>query len=439
MNAADSAHSLAPDIALLAPASFTIKSTAQALAGTEKDTGVLLSILLKASPAGAVAADRLAESALGLLQKKYPAIDRSAAAQPVSGRGWSGRTQLLQAGRETPLQIVLTTLISPDPINPAQQRNLIMLIEVPQAQFASESDFYSGFAAQRLLIGNPDPPPTESLVFELAAIETADQAAAVVVQTAPSASRAAPVPVFSSTFELVPIEAAEQPVAIDSAALTLLAAQAKEETSPPASAPILTTNFELVPLEVPEPPAEQAAAARPSAAAVSAAAPSAASSKSPAAARSAAAATSRSAAPRATAGPTEPAEQDASADRRAVPNAERVPEALSGHDRLAMAARGQKVLAYSIALSLIARLIGNVPDMPVLLAYAISAAVLFYAISGVLKICSGFAYTMNRKLVLMFCSSVPLIGIICWIYLSIKITRRLRAAGFEVGLFGVKS
>lgn len=111
-----------------------------------------------------------------------------------------------------------------------------------------------------------------------------------------------------------------------------------------------------------------------------------------------------------------------------------------GEDELlASAALGQRTLVISIVLSFVARAVGNVPDVPVFLAYIVSAAVLLYAISGVLRICSGFRYSLNRKLVLMFCSSVPLIGIVCWVWLSIRTTRRLRAAGYRVGLFGVRS
>lgn len=106
---------------------------------------------------------------------------------------------------------------------------------------------------------------------------------------------------------------------------------------------------------------------------------------------------------------------------------------------LASAAQGQRTLAISIALSFVARAIGNVPDVPVFLVYAIAAAVLIYAISGVLKICSGLRYSMNSKLALMFLSSVPLAGIACWVYLSVKTTRRLRAAGYHVGLFGARA
>lgn len=122
---------------------------------------------------------------------------------------------------------------------------------------------------------------------------------------------------------------------------------------------------------------------------------------------------------------------------RARPQATPVPA--DEGELLASAAQGQRTLAISIALSLVARAIGNVPDVPVFLAYAIAAAVLIYAISGVLKICSGFGYSMNAKLALMFLSSVPLAGIAAWVYLSVKTTRRLRAAGYRVGLFGARA
>jgi hypothetical protein len=43
------------------------------------------------------------------------------------------------------------------------------------------------------------------------------------------------------------------------------------------------------------------------------------------------------------------------------------------------------------------------------------------------------------KLACMFLSSVPLLNLITWIVLSTKTTRKLRNAGYEVGLFGVRS
>ncbi len=323
MNASDIRHALAPNIALLAPATFTVRSTALGLSAIEAGTGAVLTILLKPSAKGIPDDQRLLESALALVQKKHPGAERVGVPAAVVIGGHHGRCVSLQAATTAtaPVHILLTTLILPDPENPAQQRNLIVALEVSTQVFGQRPAFYQGLLQDRLQIG-----------------------------------AAAAVPAVPRVLELAPIEQAA----------------ATNSTAGEAELPGKCT---------PAPTAR----ARPPARA-----------------------------------PAEPAEA-------------------SEDELLASAARGQRTLAISIALSFVARAIGNVPDVPVLMAYFVSAAVLIYAVSGVLKICSGFRYSQNHKLVLMFCSSIPLIGIFCWVWLSVRTTRRLRAAGFQVGLFGVRS
>lgn len=315
MNLPDTSHALAPDIAVLAPASFVARSTAQGLAASDPGTGVALSILLKPSAGGAVDDDRLLESAIALLQKRRTDAERLGVPAPIVIGGLRGRCALLRTtAASAPMHIVVTTLIVADPVNAAQQRNLIVVLEVPTPLFGQRVAYYQRFAQDRLRIG-----------------------------------------VAASMPELVPMpeSAAPEPAAVK-----------PESGRSPAPMPATAA-----PVGV-----------RPSAQVA------------------------------------EPGE----------------------HELLASAALGQRTLAISIVLSFVARAVGNVPDVPVLLAYAVSAAVLFYAIGGVLRICSGFRYSQGRKLVLMFCSSVPLVGIVCWVWLSIRTTKRLRAAGFKVGLFGVR-
>lgn len=325
MNAPDTSHTLAPELVLRTPPSFVVRSGAQGLTAIESGSGVTLSILLKSSAIGAPDDDRLLESAMALVQKKHTGAVRLGVPVPITAAGCRGRCALLQGTSPDPaVHLVLTTLIVPDPALPAQQRNLIGVLEVPTAIYAQRPTFYQQFIQSRLQVGNAAKAPAAPTVLELAPLEEP-------AKPEPPAPRIEP------------------------------ASPAK----PPAPAPAM------------------ASAARP---------------------------------------------------------VSRQPVAEPDDDELlASAAIGQRTLAISIALSFVARAIGNVPDVPVLLAYAISAAVLIYAISGVLRICSGFRYSMRRKLVLMFCSSVPLVGIVCWVWLSVRTTRRLRAAGFEVGLFGVRS
>lgn len=329
MIASDTSHALAPDLALLAPPSFAIRPSAQGLTGNEPSSGAVLSVLLKSTAAGSPSGERLIESALALMQKKHPGAQGLGTIESIAVDGCSGRVALLHTSTTTDasIHIALTTLIVPDPANAAQQRNLILVLEVPTTQFLKDREGYLGFARQRLRIATVRSEQSAPLVLELAPMAPPEEPKPAVVQAAPPApERAIP----------------EKPPA---------RARAHDRTQAPAA-----TN--------------------------------------------------------------------------ATPDEDEL---------LLMASQGQRTLAISILLSFVARAIGNVPDVPVLLAYAIAAAVLIYAISGVLKLCSGFGYSMNAKLALMFCSSVPLLGICTWIYLSVKTTRRLRAAGYQVGLFGARA
>lgn len=105
---------------------------------------------------------------------------------------------------------------------------------------------------------------------------------------------------------------------------------------------------------------------------------------------------------------------------------------------LESAARGQRTLAISILLLFVARGVSNVPDISPMIGLSVSIAVVLFAVSGVVKLCAGFGYSRTRKLVCMFLSTLPLLNIALWVYLSIKTTRRLRAEGYSVGLFGAR-
>jgi hypothetical protein len=294
MNAPDTSHALAHDLALTAPPTFAIRSTAQGLSAIEAATGVVLTALLKPSANGAPDEQRLLESAVALVQKKHAGSERLGAPEPITIGGHRGRCALLRATTPTnaSIDIVVTTLIVPDVADSAEQRNLILVLEVPTPVFAQQPALYRRFVQHRLQIGAAKTAPPAPLVLELAPIEEPAKPESPAAPTDP-----APAP-----------------------------------TPGPASA---------------------------------------------------------TAAPRHAGLRVVPAEPDED-------------------EPLASAARGQRTLAISIALTFVARAIGNLPEVPMLMAYFISAAVLFYAVSGVLQICSGFRYSQNHKLVLMFCSSIPL-------------------------------
>ncbi|MGE4072478.1 MAG: hypothetical protein AB7E72_15015 [Lysobacterales bacterium] len=338
------AHALMPDIVLQAPSDFQVRQTSAGWSASEAHTGAQLSVLLKASAVDSVSEQRLTDTALALLHRKHPGAEASGPPEQVKGKGWQGqvRSFRVRPASGAPLHLVLTTLISADPQDPRQQRNLIALVEVAKQAFDQRPVFYRRLIEDRLLIGD--------------------------------------------------------------AASAALEAQAQR---PPA-------------MELTE-PADESAQSSPS--------------SDPAAARTFS--QGGTASNRSSVSPDSTI-RSRNADRGRKNDAAS-PAVLTESDELRLAAEGQRVLALSVLLSIVVRAVVNVGKIPEFFAYALPAAVLLYAISGVLKICSAFGHTQRGKLALMFCSSVPLLGIACWVYLSIKTTRRLRAAGFEVGLLGVRS
>jgi hypothetical protein len=111
-----------------------------------------------------------------------------------------------------------------------------------------------------------------------------------------------------------------------------------------------------------------------------------------------------------------------------------------GDDALLWAGRGQRILVMAFALSLLVRGLGNnLTQVSPWLVSALAIGVLCYACKGILAISSGFGYGRRTKLALMVLTTVPVLGILSWFVLSIKTTRALRAAGYPVGLFGLRS
>lgn len=108
-------------------------------------------------------------------------------------------------------------------------------------------------------------------------------------------------------------------------------------------------------------------------------------------------------------------------------------------EALRAAAGGQRILVWCVLLSFALRGLSRNPDVPVFLTWFIAVGLMAWAFRGVLLIASGFGYGRGVKLGLLFGSTVPLLGIGLWVWLSMKTTRALKAAGHTVGFFGVKS
>jgi ribosomal protein L37AE/L43A len=100
--------------------------------------------------------------------------------------------------------------------------------------------------------------------------------------------------------------------------------------------------------------------------------------------------------------------------------------------------RGQKIVIYSILLNFLLRGLdqGHVaPDWAIYVLYFCTAA---YSLLGVLKICSGLQKSQGTKILFMVFSYFPLINLIALVYLNVQATRRLREAGWTVGLLGAR-
>lgn len=113
-------------------------------------------------------------------------------------------------------------------------------------------------------------------------------------------------------------------------------------------------------------------------------------------------------------------------------------EALADDEALLLAGQGQRILVWCVLLAFVTRNLQRSELLPEFFGWAAAVALMAWAFRGVLMIASGFGYERGRKLALLFASTLPLIGIGVWIWLSLKTTRALREAGHEVGLFGVK-
>ena len=108
-------------------------------------------------------------------------------------------------------------------------------------------------------------------------------------------------------------------------------------------------------------------------------------------------------------------------------------------DRHWLAAAGQKIVIYSIVLNFV---LNAVQRSQLLSGYWLALlflCVAVYALVGVLKICSGLGKSQNQKIVFMVLSFIPLVNVFALVYLSMKTSKMLREAGWEVGLLGAKS
>ncbi|MGB0127028.1 MAG: hypothetical protein WBP72_05255, partial [Rhodocyclaceae bacterium] len=111
--------------------------------------------------------------------------------------------------------------------------------------------------------------------------------------------------------------------------------------------------------------------------------------------------------------------------------------AVEDHDLL-LAARGQTLVIYAIALNFVFQAAARSLAMPDLLLLILGIVVTAFTVNGVLKICSGLGRSQGRKIAFMVAAVLPLINLLALVHLSLKTTKALRKAGWKVGLFGAR-
>ena len=72
------------------------------------------------------------------------------------------------------------------------------------------------------------------------------------------------------------------------------------------------------------------------------------------------------------------------------------------------------------------------------LLFVLAFVVTGFTVNGVLKICSGLGKSQGSKLAFMVAAVFPLVNLVTLVFLSLKATKLLRSAGWEVGLLGAR-
>jgi hypothetical protein len=108
-------------------------------------------------------------------------------------------------------------------------------------------------------------------------------------------------------------------------------------------------------------------------------------------------------------------------------------------EKLALAAGGQKIAIYCLLLTFVLNAVTRTQSFPPIVVLLLTFALGVYSLVGVVRICSGLDKGQGTKIFFMVCAFVPLASIVTLIYLSMRTTKLLRAAGWTVGLMGAKS
>ena len=130
--------------------------------------------------------------------------------------------------------------------------------------------------------------------------------------------------------------------------------------------------------------------------------------------------------------------RDKSADAQRLAQRDQEREVDDEEEKLALAARGQKIMIYSILLNFELRGVERSNELPEWVMLALSICVGVYSLVGVVKLCSGLGKRQGQKILFMVASFFPFANLLALIYLSRSASKALRAAGWSVGLLGAR-
>lgn len=98
-------------------------------------------------------------------------------------------------------------------------------------------------------------------------------------------------------------------------------------------------------------------------------------------------------------------------------------------------AKGQKAVIASLVLHLVAVAAIEVSGALFIIAFALSVALGW---GGVYRITRGLLYPFAGRMLLLWGMLVPFAGVLLLLFLNHRATSRLRQAGYQVGLMGVR-
>ncbi|MDO5652563.1 MAG: hypothetical protein Q4G39_00430 [Brachymonas sp.] len=133
---------------------------------------------------------------------------------------------------------------------------------------------------------------------------------------------------------------------------------------------------------------------------------------------------------------SDPEPSNTASHATASANHEEIPEPADEWD-LDLAGSGQKMVIHSILGNFVLNAMLKSPIPPLVIAL-FGIGLMAYSLLGILRIGSGLGMSKEAKIWRMVHTGIPLVNIVSLIQLSMRTTKELREAGYEVGLLGVK-